>query len=396
MALAAGYWARGGGVQRPTGTWAMVAMFAAFAGSFASYAPLVSDAIESVVPHAARLLSNSFTMAGATAILIFTFQLNVEAEEARPRIRVRLMLLAGVVLTMTLLFGVERLTGDSAYVYALYVLVYISSLLLSLVDFLGQTWSQSRSAQRQSLRIGLRVASVGCLLALIYVAYKVAVPVSIGLGVPITSDQHREPCSSVLVWPCGFSVATPALAVLLITVGLTLPRITSPISQALHRRWEARSYAKLGPLWEDLSSAVPEIILWPEDPVGNTSRKDVGLLLHRRVIEIYDAVLTLRPYRSKAVYDIAHHALATSGAAATAHGQAKVEASVLRAAVRAKRSGCDPHPEVAPPALGMPSGDGDLRAETQWLLALAGAYSSEEVIRLASTESSLTAGVSTS
>ncbi|MFJ2114301.1 hypothetical protein ACIOEX_20820, partial [Streptomyces sp. NPDC087850] len=55
LLLAAGYWVRGRGGPRPTGTWAMTALLASFALSFGSYTPFVENAIESVVPHVSRL-----------------------------------------------------------------------------------------------------------------------------------------------------------------------------------------------------------------------------------------------------------------------------------------------------------------------------------------------------
>ncbi|MER5613912.1 hypothetical protein [Streptomyces sp. NPDC002215] len=83
LAAAAGYWILGRRTPRPTGTWAMGALLGSFALAFASYAPLFEDAVEAVVPHVARLLSNCASLAAATAVLAVSFQLNLDPAEAR-------------------------------------------------------------------------------------------------------------------------------------------------------------------------------------------------------------------------------------------------------------------------------------------------------------------------
>lgn len=52
------------------------------------------------------------------------------------------------------------------------------------------------------------------------------------------------------------------------------------------------SYHQLAPLWRIISSAVPEVVVPCEDPRTST----IGFRLYRRVIEIRDGQLTLRPY----------------------------------------------------------------------------------------------------
>ena len=93
LLLAAGYWLRGRGGHRPTGTWAMAALLVSFACAFGSYVSVVENAVESVVPDGGRLLSNSFTLAAATSVLAFMLQLDLEPEEARRSIRRRVLFL---------------------------------------------------------------------------------------------------------------------------------------------------------------------------------------------------------------------------------------------------------------------------------------------------------------
>ncbi|MFJ6574156.1 MAB_1171c family putative transporter [Streptomyces sp. NPDC091292] len=195
--------------------------------------------------------------------------------------------------------------------------------------------------------------------------YKLAVLISFSLGSHLIPDQSE--CSSLATVPCVFGVASPALAVLLISLGLTLPAVVYPISQGRRRRWEAQSFEALGSLWEDLSAATPEIVLSPADFTEEASN-DSDFLLQRRVIEISDGILALRPYRSRKVEEMTQRAFD----AATDEGAAAVEAAAVKAALAASKAGrlAD---EVAPP-LAHAATRKDLRTETQWLLLVADAY----------------------
>ncbi|WP_447035780.1 MAB_1171c family putative transporter [Streptomyces sp. DSM 118878] len=365
LAAAAGYWVFGRGMPRPTGTWAMGAFLGSFALAFASYAPLFEDAVEAAVPHVARLLSNCASLAAATAVLAVSFQLNLEPAEARRRIRVRLVLLAATVLGIIVLFAYEHMTHRSPQVYACYLLLYISYLGFAVVDFLVQALRQSKTTRRGSVRIGLRTAAAGCGFALVYGIYKLTRLVDLGLGLDLI-DSNSE-CSSLVTAPCVFSVTAPALAVLLICLGLTVPAVLYPISQARRRRWEVQSFEALGPLWQDLSAAMPDIVLASADDTEDVSN-DSDFLLQRRVIEISDGILALRPYRSRRVQETADEAFD----AGTEQGAAAVEAAVIKAALAGQRTGrlAD---EVALPSAEAASRK-DLRADTEWLLLVAHAY----------------------
>ncbi|MFD5629989.1 MAB_1171c family putative transporter [Streptomyces sp. NPDC127072] len=376
LAAAASYWILGRGTPRPAGTWAMSALLASFALAFASYAPLFENAVEAIVPHVARPLSNSASLAAATSVLAVSFQVNLQPAEARRRIRLRLFLLAASVSGMAVLVIAEQMTHRSPQVYALYLLLFISYLGFAIVDFLQQTLRQSNSTRRSSVRIGLRMAAAGCVFALVYATYKVTVLFSLGLGIQLVPDHAR--CSSLVSAPCVFSVTSPALAVLLICLGLTLPAVVYPISQARRRRWEVRSFEALGPLWQDLSAAMPEIVLSAAD-ADEDAASDSDFLLQRRVIEISDGILALRPYRSRSVQEAAQQTVE----AGTERGAAIVEAAVVKAALAAMQTGHLADEVAVPSASGTASRAGDLRAETQWLLQIADAYAHGETVRVA-------------
>lgn len=375
LAAAAGYWVLGRGTPRPTGTWAMGALLASFAFAFASYSPLFEHMVEAVVPHVARLLSNSASLAAATSVLALSFQVNLQELEARRRIRLRLALLGASVLGMSVLFTWEQLTHRSPQIYALYLLVFISYLSFAIIDFLRQALEQSKSTRRSSVRIGLRTAAAGCLFALVYAAYKLTILFSLGLGFHLLS-AHSE-CSSFVATRCIFSVDSPALAVLLICLGLTLPAVVYPITQARRHRWEIRSLDALDPLWQDLSAAMPEIVL-PAGALDEEPATDADFILQRRVIEISDGILALRPYRSQHVQDAA----AQSAGRATGGNAAVVEAAIIEAALASLQEGQYPN-EIAPPSTTDITVRKDLRADVHWLLQVASAYTLSSAARVA-------------
>ncbi|MFD3681449.1 DUF6545 domain-containing protein [Streptomyces sp. NPDC058613] len=110
------------------------------------------------------------------------------------------------------------------------------------------------------------------------------------------------------------------------------------------------------------------------DDASGTRGQDFDFHLHRRVIEINDGVPAVRGYRSPQVQAAEAGAVADRGEADTPEGNAEVEASVLVAAVAAKRAGDAPGGAEAPPAAGTHFRRGDLQAETAWLLLVTRAY----------------------
>ena len=120
------------------------------------------------------------------------------------------------------------------------------------------------------------------------------------------------------------------------------------------RLWIA--YWRLRPLWMALLRAVPEVEL-PE----RGSVFGIRWRLLRRVVEIRDAELALRPYWRA---DVAARASAAARTAALSAGAeaAVVEAAIVMDAVDARVQGRQPSPAPAPEGLWLAGGD-DLHAE---------------------------------
>ena len=117
----------------------------------------------------------------------------------------------------------------------------------------------------------------------------------------------------------------------------------------LHRRaWRLYAYWRLYPLWAVLRQAIPEIEL-PLDPA---MRWSIRYRLYRRVIEIRDAQLALRPYAEPERVARAAAAARSSGLAADAVA-AVAEAAAIVTSVSPVSA--DAQPEAARPPQGMPA-----------------------------------------
>jgi hypothetical protein len=332
-----------------------------------------------------RLLGNVSTMVTAFAILALLITLSMPLPEARPRIRRRLAALAGCTGGMITAFAVAsplpetprglrgpvRQPPRAGGLYR-----GVPGVLRHRAGRAPGTGLAVRAAGpgARALRAGLLLMGAGSVFGLAYVAEK-AVYV-------FTQVAHLPPpfaaapgCRTLLTPPqCAFSVTFPVAAVLLTATGATLPVWGPALAWPFGRYRTWRTVRALGPLREDIYQAFPGIAL-PEP--GDGPRWDLALRLYRRVIEIDDGRLLLRPYLSEA---------ATAAATVTAAKlglrgdelRAAVEAAEITAALRAFRSGSAapaPLPEHAAPDRV------DVLREAAWLAKVARASASSPISR---------------
>ncbi|MFE7560249.1 MAB_1171c family putative transporter [Kitasatospora sp. NPDC057500] len=142
------------------------------------------------------------------------------------------------------------------------------------------------------------------------------------------------------------------------------------------RAW--RDHRRLGPLWSVLRSEHPEIeLVTPERDFGPAGgRREIRFALYRRIIEIRDGQLCLRPHLHPGV---ARWVREVTGPADPEEFAAVVEAAAIAAALEAARAGRRfpagpgggwvPHPVAA-----------GLREEAAWLVKVAAAYGSSPVM----------------
>ncbi|MFG2564711.1 MAB_1171c family putative transporter [Streptomyces sp. NPDC048567] len=367
LAGASVFWVLGRRRPRPPGTWAMSALLAAFALFLASYAPLAEGVLDTAVPHGSRILGDCASLGATAAVLAVSLQLNLGPAEARRLIKARLKWMIAALAGVVALLAYEQATRHSAHAYAFYMLVYICVIGATDVNFVVQALRQVGRTRRTAVRIGLRTAAVGTGFALIHLGYITFRLLDLGLDPALIS--HGDRCTSLSAVRCAAGVTSPALAVVLICLGLTLPAVAYPIRHMRQRRWEKASFEALTPLWRDLAEAVPHIVLSPARPIaGSTPDSDTSYHLQRRVIEISDGILALRPYRSRSTQEAASRTF-TSG---TDRAAAAIEAAVVKAALADLAVGHLAH-DVAPPPK-KTAARKDLRADTDWLLQVAHAY----------------------
>jgi hypothetical protein len=166
-------------------------------------------------------------------------------------------------------------------------------------------------------------------------------------------------------------------AIGLILVGSSVPAVGVAWRAARHWRY----LRALHPLWQDLTGAVPEVVLGEE-----LRRRELRMRLHRRVVEIRDAILALQPYVSAAQRDAAD-------AVAPAARRDITEACWIETARHAKLAGRAPDDAVQRRDVGSADDDAalDLEVEAQWLRRIEAARAGDTVrdfVRTHSTDGS--------
>ncbi|MFI0259246.1 MAB_1171c family putative transporter [Streptomyces sp. NPDC017056] len=337
---------------RPQGLGALCGFLTGLGASLVFLTPGVGDALSVITPKLGRLLGNCSTLAAATCISILLLRFNEEPPAADRKARHRLVSLAVVLVAMAVLFlssPMDDSPGAPTFgelprtepLLNLYVLVFTAHLGAAIVDLLCQALRYSRHAPRPGLRYGLRVIAAGCALGMVYIGYKIVHVV--GLWTDASWLPPEQLCTS-LVTPatCTFSVGLPAICSLLMVIGVLLPAIGPALAWPWRRVLLWRLHRGLHPLWAALTAAVPEIQLTATD--NRYAAPDPEFRLYRRVIEIRDGMLALRPHRSDEVRRAAERRL-RAGGADDRRLDAGIEAAVLAAALEARQSGGSPaHP----------------------------------------------------
>ncbi|GAB3165788.1 hypothetical protein GCM10027258_89070 [Amycolatopsis stemonae] len=231
--------------------------------------------------------------------------------------------------TMTVLFVLAPDMMPQSPLVMEYCIAYAVALLPEFA-VIGQLCLQdARKAPDRILRAGLGLVVAGVVAAAAYMVCRTVVAMTARL--PFGFDSGR-----------GFllSKALPTSAHLLVLVGVGVPAAAGWL-----RRY--RQYRRLGPLWLALYRAEPGIALEPP----RTTVLPTRLQLYRRVIEIRDGLLAIRPYRS-----------------GSGSGEAQ-EAAEIAAALHAKAQGQQPlSPDTTV------HGGQDLGSDTEYLCRVADAY----------------------
>ncbi|GAA0935686.1 MAB_1171c family putative transporter [Virgisporangium aurantiacum] len=275
-------------------------------------------------------------------------------EQARRRISMRIWMSIAAAATLTALYALANLhpgpvtfNVEDARIPAVsaYLLVYLAAFVWYTVDIVRLAWRFARATPRPWSRRGLRLAAIGAGFGFLYCVDKAAFIVGYWIGFRPAGEKT---ISAVLIlFSCVFCAA-----------GFTLPAWGPAIDVA--RRWAGRrrSYRQLYPLWRDLIQASPDLVLDSRLDHGRAPLRGVDFALTRRVVEICDARLALRPW-------ISAHAITVTGE------PARDEAVRIAAGVDARRRDrMADDPDTAP--ITDPPGGYD--GQVAWLVAVAGVY----------------------
>ena len=314
------------------------------------------------VANLSQLIGDGFALGTGCAILaMLIFQTN-DREGADRKVVLRVVALILVLVAMAVSFAAARFGEETTEfvtryrtepLFFAYSLPYLGLLSYVFFDLTRLCRRYAQLSDRRYLKTGMRLIQAAGALGILYVVLRVGYLVAVqagaaGLGV-------YEPVSKLVV----------AVLSVLAIVGAVLP--------AAGPRVEAyRAHRELYPLWSELHRATPSIALdRPTSSARDRLRlRDLSFRLHRRVIEIRDGQLALRPYLRRDVAEAARR----RGQQQQLAGEelaASVEAATLVAAIDDKSSG---RPEVPRSATVQAPGGAKLSDEVSWLRKVAHSF----------------------
>jgi len=150
------------------------------------------------------------------------------------------------------------------------------------------------------------------------------------------------------------------------------------LTRLFRQAWLWSAYWRLYPLWHLLRQAVPEIEL----PLGPGMRWNIRYRLHRRIIEIRDALLVLRPYSIRIIIKLATAMARESGLSAE-QISAVAEAAMIVSALRSRRCGWISPPGRVPRGHTGPLTGNDMQAEAASLLLVCHAVRRSQIVQRA-------------
>jgi hypothetical protein len=337
--------------------------------------PAIMHAIDggTGVNNLSTLLKQYLGITAAAAVLEFVYV--IARPHSRTGVRRRMAAAGATMAVLTVLFAfVPRRTEAEDFFdrsagsvpATAYLLVWLTYLATAMAMATWLFWGSSRHAGAGWLRTGLRLLGAGTAAG---VAYALSRAGYLVLRLTETAGPGSD---------AGASTVTDAMkhaAIGLILVGSSVPAVGVAWRAARHWRY----LRALHPLWQDLTGAVPEVVLGEE-----LRRRELRMRLHRRVVEIRDAILALQPYVSAAQRDAAE-------ATAPAARRDLAEACWIETARHAKLAGRAPDETVQRRAVGSAGDDADadldLEAEAQWLRRIETARAGDTVRNFVRTHS---------
>jgi hypothetical protein len=317
-------------------------------------------------------LAQSLVVTYSVAALALLQLWNYERTQALRRIAVSTGAVGAVLVSMAVLFFLSNRVhaGDHAFVhwyassayFDAYLIIYLLTFGATNIEIARLCLRFARLMTVSWLRTGLRATALGALISLVYVADRLTDLVVAHFGVNLAAwDPLPE---------AGASIGS-----MLIMLGMTM-HMWGPSASGLAKRYRRlRAYRKLRPLWKALYTRDPGIAL--DIPSFGLARwRSIALLLRdldyrvsRRVIEVRDGVLALRPYIDEDIVRTAREGAVRVGVPAD-ELEAAVEAAEISAALDRSEEAEVQRDASAVPVV-MNTAPEDLDAELTWLSTVA-------------------------
>jgi hypothetical protein len=331
------------------------------------FAPSVYVATQDLtgVPNLADLIARCAVLLASFGAQSLLRHLTQEPIAAIRMSRRRAVALASTMVLLVVLFmlapvhvtGTLRLTSDfggSPWVIG-YLVVFAGYLGIALVDVLRGGLRYAPKAGTP-ISMALRLIAIGCGFGLLYVAEKIGYLIAVLLG--------SSPSAAV-----ESSVARMLAVVggLFVLVGSLVPALYPAWRRTVHRVSAYRAHRELHPLWSALRELHPEIAL---DPASSDFRdrlrvRDLDFRLYRRIIEIRDGRLALRPFLDADVARRSREDALRRGLTGN-DVEAAVEAGVLAAGIENARKKRQPATVLA----ASQDGGKDFMSEVEWWLQI--------------------------
>lgn len=341
--------------------------------------PTVERAFQLVTPaepNLAYLVKHVLVVGVAAAAREILRGVTLAPDEARRGVRRRVTAAIGVMVVLAILFVAAPVEasvltpeftdryGHEPAMLAFWG-VFLAWLAAALTSTIRLTWRYGKQAPPSRLRTAILLIGGSAAACLGYVAAKSAYLVALSAAV-----EHR-----FAVFYTGASRTLLVTSMLLMVAGCAwsaLERIAGPRHLTAYRRLR-----RLRPLWHALYEATPAIALTARTAATpeRSGIWNLELRLYRRVIEIRDGVLALRPYAGPDLRERARVA-ARDLDVPESQVESLAEAAWLEAARRAKLRG------DAPARDSSASGRGgvDLAAELEILEQVSMAYQRSKVV----------------
>ncbi|MGV9264869.1 MAB_1171c family putative transporter [Kitasatospora sp. NPDC003701] len=337
-------------------------------------APATAPALAAVVPDPSHLtlVADQLKVAASGALAMMAYS-TWPAATARRAVRWQTVLTAATVVSSIAAFVAAApvregsaigVSGAGRPILAAYVALFAVHTAWCLAVFGFLIGRCARCLPPGVLRLGLRLMALSALAGLLWTADNLH-----DLANILAAGRENGAESRV-------SAVAGAVCVTLGFAGATASAWADWAGRV--RAWH--DHRRLGPLWSAMRAALPEIELVTSERLfgggRGRGRADVRFALYRRIIEIRDGQLTLRPHLHPAVPLWVGEFSGPAGAEELA---AVVEAAAIAAALEAARAGyrfpvgpgggCVPHPVAA-----------DVHEEAAWLVKVAAAYTGSPAV----------------